>query len=1022
MAAATASADFAFTSDTTTPASDAKREVDVAVPRLKKIAWLLTKRTKGRDWVVGLTFPQREVPCGWERVLQPGDHVPLVAAKVRVPTIDSYGLERLDALMSRVWGRRLGLIVAPAGSGKTTLMSRFAATAGVPVAWYRCESWDGGQADLLRHLAAALAGVVGGLRDWPAVEDAVVDLERLPVGRILLIIDDAHTIAGTSAESALERFIDYAPPNLLTLMASRTKPGFNLSRLRVSGALAEISGEDLRFRSWEVETLFRDFYKEPLPPVELAELARRTDGWAAGLQLFHLATSGKGLDQRRRLLRGLAGGSRLVREYLTRNVLDELPPLLRAFLFDTCVLGCLNGPICNRFLNRTDSEELLQELERRQIFTTATGVDGDYRYHEVLRSHLEHVLVSEGGERALAIRYAAAGRALEHFGAIPEALHAYCRAEDWTAVDRMLGRNGPQLASRTGAWIDALPPSVLEHDPWMLLASARRHRAEGRWQAAIDAYQRAQAGFSSVEVTQICQRERQSLAAWSTPVATPPVDYLGWLRLATLKDPAGVRAQLPATANGQDSPVAGFASLLAGKTREARRLLGVAADASDQGVAVRAAARIGAVVASMLGGEVDPPDLEPLIEDADAMGLGFIARMGRAASALALGRTGISTAATVRRACDHLGDRWGSAVAGLLEGLGSVLAGNSDAEVARVLEASADSFRRLGAPVLEVWCRSVMALALAQRGDLEARSVALKAEIIANTSVVEGPKLFVYAALAIIGGENASQFVELARATIASTGLCPQLSGPPDSRVGREPARLLAIRCFGEFHMTIDGRQLPLRSMKPRIRALLRRLCADAGSPVHREVLQETLWPGADAETTARNLHVAISSLRQALEPGIARGASSFVLREGDSYRLVLPPGADVDVIEFEAALDGSRRARLADKSHIAFESFQQAATLAQKELFPEDGSAEWAVQRRGRVRASLLDVAHPLVIHLLAHSHADMAAQVARGGLTVDMYDDGLWRAIIEARGLAGDEAGARRAKSDYRRMLAEL
>src|SRR6266849_3800443 len=104
-----------------------------AVPRLKKIAWLLTKRTKGRDRVVGLTFPQPEAPCGWERVLQPGDHVPLVAAKLRVPTIDSYGLERLDALMSRVWGRRLGLIVAPAGSGKTTLMSRFAATAGVPV-------------------------------------------------------------------------------------------------------------------------------------------------------------------------------------------------------------------------------------------------------------------------------------------------------------------------------------------------------------------------------------------------------------------------------------------------------------------------------------------------------------------------------------------------------------------------------------------------------------------------------------------------------------------------------------------------------------------------------------------------------------------------------------------------------------------------------------------------------------------------------------------------------------------------
>src|SRR5439155_1226173 len=81
-----------------------------------------------------------------------------------------------------------------------------------------------------------------------------------------------------------------APPSITFVMGTRALPGFNLSRLRVSGSLLEIGSEDLRFRSWEVEHLFRDFYREPLPPEELAELARRTEGWAAGLQLFHLAT------------------------------------------------------------------------------------------------------------------------------------------------------------------------------------------------------------------------------------------------------------------------------------------------------------------------------------------------------------------------------------------------------------------------------------------------------------------------------------------------------------------------------------------------------------------------------------------------------------------------------------------------------------------------------------------------------------------------------------------------------------
>jgi ATP/maltotriose-dependent transcriptional regulator MalT len=465
-----------------------------------------------------------------------------VAAKVRVPTPESYALARLDALMERCWGRRLGLVVAPAGSGKTTLLARFASTAGVPVAWYRSESWDVSQDHLLRHLERAFAGILGDTAGgWRTVEEASSALERWSGNRMLLVVDDLHTIAGTEAEAALERFIDYTPTSVLTLVASRSLPAFNLTRLRISGALAEISGEDLRFRSWEVENLFRDFYREPLPPVELAELARRTEGWAAGLQLFHLATSGKASAERRRILRALGGGSRLVREYLARNVLDELPPSLRRFLIDSCVLGRLSGPICNRFLDRTDSHRLLQELERRQIFTSAIGDDGDYRYHEVLRSHLEHVLVEEVGEGALRLRYGQAGIVLEHLGAVPEALRAYCRAEDWSAVDRLLGRNGAQLAQGTGVWIDALPPAVLAHDPWLLLASARRHRAEGRWRTAVETYQLAERGFGSSEAMHLCQRERQTLAAWLTSTPAPAVDSIDLLRLAVSRDPLAIR-------------------------------------------------------------------------------------------------------------------------------------------------------------------------------------------------------------------------------------------------------------------------------------------------------------------------------------------------------------------------------------------------------------------------------------------------------------------------------------------------
>ena len=312
----------------------------------------------------------------------------VVPAKIRVPTTNAIARERLTTLLASAWRHRLTIVVAPAGSGKTTLLAGFAADAGVPVAWYRAESWDAGELALVRHLEASLAAALPGIeRGWGTVMDGATAVERAGSRRTLLVIDDLHALEGTPAEAALGRFVDYAPPWLAILIASRVQPDFNLSRLRLSGELLEIGTEDLRFRAWEVERLFREFYRDPVAPADLAILARRTEGWAAGLQFFHLATRGKSAEERRRILSGVATSSRLVREYLARNVLAELSEDLRTFLVETCVLGRLTGDLCDQLLARTGSSRLLDELARRQIFTVAIDEeDGSYRYHEVLRS------------------------------------------------------------------------------------------------------------------------------------------------------------------------------------------------------------------------------------------------------------------------------------------------------------------------------------------------------------------------------------------------------------------------------------------------------------------------------------------------------------------------------------------------------------------------------------------------------------------------------------------------------------
>ncbi len=815
-------------------------------------------------------------------------------------------------------------------------------------------------------------------------------LESWSGRRALLIIDDLHTLEDSPAERTLERLIDYAPPSITFLIGSRALPGFNLSRLRVSGLLLEIGSEDLRFRSWEVERLFRDFYRAPLPPEELAELARRTEGWAAGLQLFHLATRGKSPQERRRILTALGSRSRLTREHLTRNVLDQLPAELRWFLVRTCVLTRLSGSICDAFLDRSASQQVLEELERRQIFTTATDDRGGYRYHEVLRSHLEQVLMEELGEVQARAAYRRAARLLEASGAFPDAVQAYSRGEDWEAVDRMLHHQGGELLEGPDTWIDALPPALLRQDPWLMLGSARRHRAEGRWREAIDAYHRAERVFGSSEAGLICASERKALAGWLEPAPMPGNDWAGLLRKAVAHDPLAAKQLASQLPEATGKLTLGVVCLLAGQMDQARRHLNAAADSRDATAALATAARLWAGVAALLGGDLQGVfDVEEAAERAETLGLGWVARLARAALVLTQRPGSAREAEGLRAACDRDGDRWGSGLIGLMVGWAAVYAGNN---AASPLEQATEVFHQLGAGVLEAWSRALLSLSLARNGAPEAREAALQAENLARYSGTPGARYFPYLALAEIEPERAAEYHSLAVSVREECCLAPLAAPTPAPQnvipigVGRSVPSL-SIRCFGGFSIAIKGRPVDLTTIKPRVRAVLRLLAVHAGNPVHREVLQMAFWPDADAETGARNLHVAVSSLRSWLEPGVGRGGSSLLLREGDAYRLAIQADAEVDLVQFSKALAAARVARLRGGVDAVVAHFQQALELYAGELLPEDGPAEWAIEPRERFRAGALEAAQGLAELLLKQGDPAAYARVLEElGLTAGL------------------------------------
>ncbi len=948
---------------------------------------------------------------------------PVLAAKLRVPRADALVRERLDALLGGLWSRRLALVVAPAGSGKTTLLAHLAATAQAPVAWYRADNLDGSLASFLSHLEAALRSALGDLPGgWTSVVDMARGLDRWTGDRALLVIDDFHTLEGTPAEPALERLIEYAPGWLVVAVGSRSRPALNLSRLRVSGGLLEVGGEELRFRSWEVERLFRDFYRDPLPPVELATLAHKTEGWAAGLQLFHLATRCKPAEERRRILAALDRRSRFLHEYLTWNVLDQLPPEQRAFLVQTCVLGRLSGPICDRFTEGTGSDALLAELERRQVFLQPLEEDGHYRYHEVLRSHLEVVLLHELGEPGIRDRHGRSARVLEEFGALPEALHSYCRAENWTAVDRLLGRNGEQLAEGSARWIDSLPPALLDHDPWLLLATARRHRAEGRWDAAVSAFQQAERGFGASEAATTCHRERQAIGAWLNLNPPPAGDPLGALRLVVQRDPLRFRDPSASTAGG--TLVAGAASLAAGDVREAARWFERCVAASDAAGAVQVGARLGLIAARVLSGDVESSADAVATEDAaERLGHGFLARLAKVCAALPPGgeRAEIGAeAAAVRLISEHLGDHWGAALVDLAEGWAGLQDGGAEPGAAAAALARALAwFHRTGAGVLEAWASALLALATVDRDDGQAVRLALEAERLANARGVEGAKLFAYLALAQADRARSREYAALAASVQTATGLAPPGRPAPE-------AACLTVRLFGGFALAVDGVAVDLQDVKPRARTLLRLLCVHAGRPVHRGAIQLALWPDADADSGTRNLNVAMSSIRLALRRSGAAGHGeqpTLLVREGDAYRLALGTESHVDLLDFERHVAAGRRAR-EESGDLggAVAGFRAALDLYRGELLPEDGVEEWVLDHREHARSLATDAARDLAELLLEQGRADAAVHACLQGLQADRFHDPLWQLLVLAHERAGDRMAASRARHEYHSVLAEM
>ena len=349
-----------------------------------------------------------------------------------------------------------------------------------------------------------------------------------------------------------------------------------------------------------MEELFRDVYREPLIPEDVATLARRTSGWAAYLQLFHLATARKPIAEKRRVLASLANRARLVQEYLTRHVLAELSPDLQDFLIRTSVLRRPTVALSDELLGWSEgSRQLLAELERRQLFTDRVD-DDSYRYHSVLLSYLEARLVETVGAKAARDEHRRAAMLLEREGLTEDAASAFAKAEDWEGVARTFGHPAESAATLGGAWLEALPPTVVETDALLLMARARRALASGALADAVATMRAAEAVAASSVVEERCRQERDRIAAWMSPARPAGADWVAVLRGATQRQPREAQRAAATLAGASGRFAEGAAAFLAGDMVSASRLLRSVSAHPDAPPAMMVGAQLMAMVAGSL--------------------------------------------------------------------------------------------------------------------------------------------------------------------------------------------------------------------------------------------------------------------------------------------------------------------------------------------------------------------------------------------------------------------------------------
>jgi LuxR family transcriptional regulator, maltose regulon positive regulatory protein len=434
--------------------------------------------------------------------------------------------QRLDEGLRN--GHRLFLVVAPAGYGKTTLVTDWLDKTGIPSAWLSLDEADNDPLRFFTYVVAALQKTVDpNLTQplpetfpmtpqspeafvFPLINDLVSDhaVDR----PILLALDDYHVITAGLVQDAMVLLLRRAPPNLHLVVLTRADPPFPLPRLRVRERLTEIRDRDLRFTPEEMTAFLNSLHRLNLSAEQVTALETRTEGWAAGVQLAALSLQGHSAERAAQFISAFSGSHHYIVDYLFDEVLSRQPDAVREFLLKTSILDRMCAPLCEAILSRgamgqgsrgderdavPPAREILETLERSNLFLVPLDDDRHwYRYHHLFVDVLREMLQSARQPDQIAGLHGRASDWYAQNGFVADAFHHALRAGDHERAAEIVEEHAWSMVlhaefANLKKWTQALPADLLSRHPWLRINYA--------WAVMFAEPEEAEAQLAAVE-------------------------------------------------------------------------------------------------------------------------------------------------------------------------------------------------------------------------------------------------------------------------------------------------------------------------------------------------------------------------------------------------------------------------------------------------------------------------------------------------------------------------------------------